>query len=431
MPGRAGRNGPSGRPPRPPALHPMKPSTLSRLALALALCAGCASSGPEEAAEVRDLVNHGQFDKAVREADKLRRENPGKQAFEDLHRDATVAWLLDRGRKETFADEDTEALATFREAQEIDPESAEVASWIDKTIRKLSRTWLERGLELHASGKLVEAIEAYSKALEYVPGDVSALNGLGEAVIQVNYREGMSREYFQAGLQALAEYWLEQARSRFSYSDKYRPEDAKTEQRRDQVDALLAQQRVTIATGIEATGRFGAARNEYRLAAALDPENALAKEGFERCSRESKALELLSQAKMDIVRGRIDHALALIGEGEALTVAQKDSFEGARAGIEQLGFEKIYQEGLAHERDLEYEAAVATYADLLSKAEYYKDALARKETLEEYIQLATELYAKAQAATDPQEKIDALRKISVFWPEYKDVAEQLRALEKP
>jgi tetratricopeptide (TPR) repeat protein len=232
----------------------------------------------------------------------------------------------------------------------------------------------------------------------------------------MNYREGMSKSYFQEGLQALSEYWLEQARSRFSYSDKYEPADPKTEQRKSQVDRLLAQQRVTVAKGIEASGRFGAARNEFRLAAALDPANQEAKEGLDRCRKESKAFELLSQAKMEIVRGRIDKALPLIEEGESLTVAQKELFEGARSSVDQFGNEKIYQTALAHERDLEYEAAVATYGELLAKTEYYKDALARKETLEEYIQLAGELYAQAQAATTDEEKIEDLRKISVFWP---------------
>ena len=432
MPGRPGkepalRTSPGPRNPAPTVS--MRPTTLLPGALALALAfAGCASASRTGVDAVRDDVDHGQYDKAVRKADRLRREHPGDAGYEELHRMATVAWLLNKGRHETLLDKDLEALGTFHEALDLDPQSAEVASWIDKTVRKLSRTWLERGLELHASGKLEEAVEAYSKALEYLPGDVSALNGLGEATIQVNYRAGMGQEYFQQGLQALSEYFLEQARSRFAYSGKYRPEDAKTDQRRKQVAALLAQQRVTVGLGIETSGRFGAARNEYRLAVALDPDNQQAQEGFERCSKEAKAYELLAQAKMEIVRGRIAHALVLVEEGEALTTAQKDLFQGTRDEIQQRGYEEIYQAALAHERDLEYEQAVATFAELLSKADYYKDALARKETLEQYIQLAAELYAKAQAATTDQEKLESLRKISVFWPEYKDVAAQLRAL---
>jgi tetratricopeptide (TPR) repeat protein len=407
----------------------MQPSNLLLRAWALALLlSACASTHLSGDAAVRDLVNHGRYDEAVREADRLRREHPGDAEFEALHREATVAWMLAQGREETLKDNDLEALGLFHQALQIDPDSVETAMWIDKTVRKMSQIWLERGLELHASGKLEEAIEAYSKALEYVPGDLSALNGLGEAVIQVNYREGMGKEYFDEGLAALSDYWLERAKSRFSYSEKYKPGEEKTGQRSSQVDALIAQQRVTVALGIEASGRFAAARNEFRLALALDPESQEAKDGFERCDKESKAFALLAQAKMEIVRGRMEHALALIEEGEGLTTAQKELFQGARDQIEQRGYEEIYQLGLARERELEYDAAVATYSDLLSKAEYYKDTLARKDMLVEYIRLAAELYAQAQAATDEQTKIEALNKISVFWPEYKDVAEQLQRL---
>jgi tetratricopeptide (TPR) repeat protein len=297
-------------------------------------------------------------------------------------------------------------------------------------VRKLSRTWLERGLELHASGKLAEAVEAYEKALEYAPGDPSALNGLGDAIIQINYRDGMGKQYFEEGIRSLSAYWLEQARSRFSYSDKYQPEDPKTLQRKKQVDALLAQQRVTVGKGIEATGRFGAARNEYRLAVALEPENAEAKAGLDRCTNESKAAKLLEQAKMEIVRQRLDHALELIEEGEGLTTVQKDMFEGARAQVEQSRFELKYQSALALERDYQYEKAIAKYDELLQETEYYKDSIARKETLQEYVRLAAELYEKALKAATDDERLESLRKIRVFWPEYKDVAAQLAQLEK-
>jgi tetratricopeptide (TPR) repeat protein len=394
------------------------------------LAAGCASAVRNEVEEVRQDVHHGRFEQAVRQSAALHEQHPGDAVYEDLHKQASVAWLLEQGRRATFKDQDLEALTTFLQAQEIDPTSAETKSWVQKTLRKLSRTWLERGLELHASGKLAEAVEAYGKALEYAPGDPSALNGLGEAVIQINYREGMGKKYFEDGIRDLSSYFLEQARSRFSYSDKYQPEDGKTLQRGSQVSKLLAQQRVTVARGIEATGRFGAARNEYRLSAALDPENAEAKAGLERCTNEAKAATLLAAAKMEMVRMRRDHALELLAEGEALTVAQKDLFEGARAQIEQARLERKYQEALTFERDFEYEQAIVAYAELLKETEYFKDAIARKETLEEYVKLAADLYEKAQNATDDGERLDDLRKIRVFWPEYKDVADQLADLEK-
>ncbi len=399
-------------------------------ALLLAACAAtAASSDPVD--DVREDVYHGRYDKAVREAATLREKHPDDPRYESLHKEASVAYLLDQGRHETFRDRDTEALAIFRQANELDPSSKEAEDWIHKTLRKMSRTWLERGLELHASGKLQDAVEAYEKSLEYVPGDSSALNGLGDAVIQINFREGMGKQYFEEGMRALSAYWLDQAKARFLYSNKYEPGDDKVGQRSAQVNALLAQQRVTVARGFEQESLYGAARNEYRLAVALDRTNVDAKAGLDRCTSEWKASQQLEQARMEIVRNRLDRARELVDEGDQLTVAQKDLFEGARAKIEQARLEREYQEALTFERDYRFEQAIAAYADLLKDVEYYKDAITRKETLEEYVKLAGELYASAAAATTDDEKLDALRKINVFWPEYKDVPDQLAKLEGP
>jgi hypothetical protein len=232
-------------------------------------------------------------------------------------------------------------------------------------------------------------------------------------------------------MRALSAYWLDQAKARFLYSNKYEPGDEKVGQRNAQVNALLAQQRVTVARGFEQESLYGAARNEYRLAVALDPANVDAKAGLDRCTSEWKAAQHLEQARMEIVRNRLDRARELVDEGDQLTVAQKDLFEGARAKIEQARLERMYQEALTLERDYRFEQAIAAYAKLLKDVEYYKDAITRKETLEEYVKLAGDLYAKSEQATTDEEKLDNLRKINVFWPEYKDVADQLARLEGP
>jgi tetratricopeptide (TPR) repeat protein len=411
-------------------------SHLLALSLLLALSnlgASCASASASKdpVDDVREDVYHGRYDQAVREAASLHEKHPDDPRYASLHQEASVAYLIDQGRQETFKDRDLEALTIFRQAQEMDPSSQEAADWIHKTLRKLSRTWLERGLELHATGKLQDAVEAYEKSLEYVPGDASALNGLGDAVIQINFREGMGKQYFEEGMRALSAYWLDQAKARFQYSKKYEPGDDKVGQRSVQVNALLAQQRVTVARGFEQESLYGAARNEYRLAVALDPSNVDAKAGLDRCTSEWKAGQQLEKARMEIVRNRLDRAQELVDEGAQLTVAQKDLFEGARAKIEQARLERTYQEALTLERDYRFEQAIAAYANLLKDVEYYKDAITRKETLEEYVKLAGELYANAEKATTDEEKLDNLRKINVFWPEYKDVPDQLAKLEGP
>jgi tetratricopeptide (TPR) repeat protein len=395
--------------------------------VAVGLGFGCSSTKEAPQERVNDLVSHGHFAAAVREADEYRRANPDDARADSLHRLASVAYLLEQGRRATFKDEDVAALALFEQAREIEPTSAEVASWVDKTKRKLAETWVGRGLEYHAKDELPAAVEAYEKALEYVPGDHSALNGLATAVFHINFRQGLSERYFKEGLQALSRYWLEQARSRFSYATKYEPEDARTSQRQNQVEKLLAGQRVTIAAQLESGGHYDAARNELRLALALDPENKEARAAKERCDNEAMAAARRREAAIAVMRGKFDDADKLLTEGAALTKAQAEEYVTARADLQTARYEKVYQDGLALERDMQFPEAVAKYGELLKITEYYKDVLTRKETLEGYIRLADELYAKALAATSPEEKRAFLKQIELFWPEYKDVEDQLKS----
>lgn len=420
-------------PPHDTNCMPAKILPCARLCLAVAytvgLCIGCAAEQVRPEDQISDLVQHGDYAVAVQKAEALTRERPSDARAQALHREASVAYLLEQGRRLTFKDQDVEALARFDEAQRIEPKAPEITAWIDKTKRKLADTWVERGLELHAKQDLAAAVDAYEQALVYMPGDRSALNGLATAVFHINFRNGLSEKYFKEGLQALSRYWLEQALSRFSYSVKYEPNDARTVARKGQVETLLAAQRVTVAGKLEELERFDAARNEFRLALALDPDNTDAKAGKERCEKEAQAAARRREAHTAVLRGRFDDADKLLAEGAVLSTLQADRFRSAREELQNARYEKVYLDGLALERDMLFPEAVAKYAELLTMTEYYKDVLTRKETLEGYIGLAGELYDKAQAATSPADKQKFLEQIELFWAEYKDVRVQLEALK--
>jgi tetratricopeptide (TPR) repeat protein len=336
-----------------------------------------------------------------------------------------------RSARRALADQDLEAVAVFEEAYAIDPESPEAFAWLDKTRRKLSWHWLETALELHANDDLEQAVPAYEQALKYSPNDRGAQAGYATAVAGLEFRALRGRGYFNEGLRALSEYWLEQARSRFAYAGKYEPTDPRPKERGTQVNELLAKQRVAIARQLEKSRRYNAARGEYRAATLLDPSNEDAKVGKERCAAESRAYDLLRDARMAILRGWFDKAASLIEQGLAITQAQQDLFEGMQASVQEARLQKLYTEGLSYERDLQYELAVKKYAEVLQQTDYYKDVLARKDTLEQYVQLSADLYEKAQAATDKDEKIRYLEQIRLVWPEYKDISAQLKALTAP
>lgn len=395
----------------------------------LLLLAACASTSKDEKDTVEWLVIHGRYEEAVARAAADAQAHPNDEHAKLVHRDATVALLLERGRKLSFDDRDTEALAKFEEANRLAPERPEPLTWIQKTRNKLADHYLEQGLELHASDRLEAAVDSYEKALEYDPGNRSALVGQAEATFAINYRAGLGKGYYESGLHSLSAAWIEQARGEFKKADKYM-DGPQIDLRNKQVAVDLAAQRTTVAQGLEQDGKYEAARYEYRFATALDPDNAAAKEGKMRAEVEAHVAQLLRDADMEVKRGREESALAKVEEASRLTVAQKERCEGMKNRVQEARYERIYREALAFERDGKYSDAVASYDELLKIAAYYKDALTRKETLEDFIVRADRLYLAAAAETDAQKKLDVLRQIQQFWPDYKDVGDQVRELVK-
>ncbi|MBK7874338.1 MAG: hypothetical protein IPJ77_01040 [Planctomycetes bacterium] len=130
------------------------------------------------------------------------------------------------------------------------------------------------------------------------------------------------------------------------------------------------------------------------------------------------------------MRGRLDKALELTDEGTRITQKQKDRFEGLKNRVQEARFELTYKDALAFERDGKFQEAIERYTALLKLAAYYKDALTRKETLEDYVQRAERLYTQAASEGDVAKRLDILRQIAQFWPDYRDVADQVRELSK-
>lgn len=403
---------------------------LPLLLLLPAALGSCAETGVRPEDTVEWNLHHMQFERALELADAGVKAHPDDPAAADLQRRARVAALLEQGRRLTLEDEDVEALKTLEQALRLDPQAQEIKDWIRKTQLKLADRWLQVALEQHARGDLESALDAYEQALRYHPGYEVAINGMDQAVKEVNHRELLSKNYFEGGVHALSDYWLERAKGLFSYSNKYKPKQEHTLERSKQVSLLLAKQRQKVAQAFEKQGLYGAARSEYRMALALAPDDPPSKEALERCTKEVAAQRKLEDCHYQIMRGNFDRADKLIDEGLALTVAQKELFDGARAKIQEQKHERVYQEALALERDQRFAEAILKYGELLAQASYYKDTLARVDTLKGYVTLAEDLYKKAAEAADDKTRLDFLQQIRIFWPEYKDVPRQVSELEK-
>ncbi len=407
------------------AAHPLS------LLLALAGFLGaCAETGvrPEDTAEWN--MRHARYGRALELAQAEAAAHPGDAAAQDMLRRAQVAALLEQGRRLTLEDEDVAALKVYEQALQLDAKSPELLDWIQKTELKLGDRWLQVALELHARGNLPGALDAYEQSLRYHPDFDLALGGMAQARKEIDHRELLGKSYFEGGVHALSDYWLERAKGLFAYSNKYKPGQEHTLDRTKQVNLLLAQQRQKVAQAYEQDGLFGAARSEYRMALALAPDDPPSKAALERCTKEVLAQRKLEDAKYQIMRGNYERAEKLIEDGLALTTAQTDKLEGARALIQEQRNERVYQEAFALERDQRFAEAIEKYGELLAQANYYKDTLARVDTLKGYVALAEDLYKQASEATDDKARLDFLRQIQVFWPEYRDVAKLVTELEQ-
>lgn len=403
----------------------------STVLLAGALLAACASNSEREEADVRWLVYHQRYDEAVRVAAEASERNPDDAVATQLHREASIAWHLEAGRRATFEDQDEAAVRAFQDALAIDANSVEARDWLRKTQRKVALREMGHALELHANDQIAEAVEHYEKALAADSAVPGAKEGRELAILLLRYRAGLGTRYFKEGLHAYSDYWLEYALSQFSYAQKYQRSDDRAKDRKDEIQELLAVQRLATGRMHEEAGRFGAARGEYRMAVLLDPKNAEAQASLDRSKTELKVTEKLKLARIEIVRGRPEKAQKLAEEALTMTRSQKDLADGVLAELRESRFETIYRDALALERDWRFEESAARFDELLAEAQFWKDAITRRDTLREYVQRANELYAKAGAAATPEEELATLRQIELFWPEYRDVSTRLRALTKP
>lgn len=405
--------------------HRRRPLRSPILALAF-LAAGCASDGTSN--EVVRLIRSERYADAVDLSAKRAKRSPNDAAAQRLHRDASVAYLLDQGRTALFEHRLEDALEAFNEALSLSPENPSTPQWLRRAREELTNRWLDAGRDFLLADRFDEALDAYELALYYHPGNTEALFGAARVLFLINYRAGLGEEYYNQGVRAVHAHLLREARAKFAYSSKYAP-GGRAEARRDQVESELAQERLFRARGLEEDGLYGAALVEYRIVLLFEPDNARARAGFDAMQREVEARRALAEVEKLVRQRRFEDALATLAQGQELTQLQQDRFSRIEGEIELARLEALYQRGRDEERDFRYEVAIATYAELLDRAGPYADAEDRKRTLEDYVERATELYSSLDEAAGPAEQLELLREIELVWPEYLDVQVRIRALE--
>jgi hypothetical protein len=398
----------------------------------LFLVLGCATSGPRQGPEkgsVAWLVQQGRYEDAVRAAADAAAKAPDDARRQADQRRASVALLLARGRDEFLEGRTEAALELFEAAERIEPFEAAVRDWILAARERMADEAYARGLSLHVDADFDAAMAEYEAALEFRPEHGGARAALARALVQKNYRLGMGKGYYDDGIVALDQLFLYEANSYFAYVLKYQPGNERADQRGRHAQAQLAQQRAAVALGLEEAGQYAAARNEFRLALLLDDELELAQLGRERMQREEAVAERIREANRLLLRARFDEADALLAAQLEVTDRQHEEIAAAREEIVAARLETLYRAARTLESDWSYAAAVEAYDRLLEATPFYKDALARRDTLRGFVQDAEALYARYEAAADDAERLALLRQIAIFWPEYRDVRERLAELE--
>ena len=400
------------------------------LLLVLVALSACSSTTEEVSVgpSVTDLIRLTRYEEALRLSQEFVDAAPSAENYEQQET-ATIAWLLNQGRMQTFGDKDFEALTTFEQALLLRPDSEVVLKWIGKTRAKIANQLFLEGTELHALEEYTEAVVKYDEALVMAPDHDSAIRAKTLAERQSQYRIDLAKGYYVAGVRALSDYWLEQAKSRFGYTRKYLPEHSRALNRRKKVNGMLAGQRLILGDDYMSRGLYAAARNEFRLAQILHPITEGLQERLEEATREAAASDQLLKAEMFVFKSEFDAALGALDEGIKLTTLQVDQFELVRVEIDDEKNRIIYERALAYEHDYLYEEAINVYDELLVRTDYYEDSRARRETLNDYVRNADRLYGEISSTKDARNKLSLLKQIEIFWPEYRDIQERILRLE--
>lgn len=419
--------------------HRLAPRTAARprafIALtlpALLLAGACQSQRSRSAADQVDwLVRHGRFEEAVRLASDEASKQPDDAQAGEVWRLASVAWHLETGRRLSFEGKDLEALAEFEAASRLAPESPQTKAWHAATLDKLAGRWVDQAVAAHAADELDEAVRCYEMAMTFRAGHRTASEGLARALLQLNYRRGMGESYYERGIKALSDFWLEQAAHHFSSTLKYETHE-RAERRRTETATMRAENRALLAADLEEAGQFAAARNEYRIATLFDPEHQAALAGLERTKVEERASEFLREADRRMLKGDFDGAQKALDEGAAITQRQATLFGSERDRLTEARLGARYEAARTIESDHRYDEAITAYDELLAAAPqgYFRDVIARRDALVDSVQRAQALYDEALASNDLTRRISLLRQVLLVHPEFKDTRARLGEAEK-
>lgn len=428
----------SSPPHAPDRAHPMTRPITSGTPALLALLALACASGPRGAEarieSIQSLTRDGDYVRAARASvqllDELDQSSALRPQVVALQAEISVASGLETVRQMVFDGREVEALPVVEELKAAHPDVEAIDAWMERVRTKIADGWFEKARVAVAEERFDDARRAYAKSVEFDPTRIVVQNLLTELDRVEVWRAEVAEEVYFSGVGHLVDGRLLEAAGDFGKVGKYREQPTRARQRVSEVNVLLAQARVASAAALVADGHFSAAAKEFEEAARLNPNSDRIAADLERMRAEARANQMLIEGRSMILRGELERGAVELTAGLELTELQKDVFQKELDGIGERRVQAAYDRALGLEHDFRFEQAVTAYEAILESRDFFKDCRARIDVLEDKIAEAERLHAEAAQAEDEATELSLLRQIEVFWPDYSDIPDRIRALTK-
>jgi tetratricopeptide (TPR) repeat protein len=413
------------------------PTILPSALLAALLLAACGSSSVIQ--ESRHLARRLEYERAfsVLDEEYNRQVAAGDEPDEDLkqaHREAWLAWLLERARLAIFQEREMAALEDLALLEELSPNYPEIQNLRARANVKLAERAVEEGDLCLVNRDIQAALAHYLEAQKFRPGYPPAVEGTDKV------REALSKLSLRAQNQ-----FLEAVRKlpEFRYVEVRWHADIAATNDPERVDAqeleLKARHEMAIKTqerGSECfdDGQFGAALLHFKQAKTLEKSLPGIDAEIESATREMKAIALMESAQMSMRSERFDSAREQLAKALESSTHSRDAIHELMLEVNRLEGKARYRKA----RDLEILGkkveSLAAFEELsASWPDGLLDEKARIEGLRLDIETAEAEYAaaeKAEADGDPAAALQHYETALQFVPRFRDAearAKKLRA----
>jgi len=419
--------------------------------------AGCAVEGV--LAKARDYERSGNVFLAYHTVEEAWEDESNRnQALDDEYWRLRKAYLLYVGKEAVFDEDEAQGIAYFNQVLAIDPDNELAQQWIAHSKRKLAKEAVADGDSHRFAGELEEAMQAYARAMKYLPGYAPAEEGQREVNQYFQERINKSEGYVRDGRRDYDNRRFPQSFHGGVAARDYDPASLRARQLYIASKQELIQDNVRLAKQAQELGNYHAALQRYREAekemielgkleasAVSDELRREMEKDVKVAEDEVLADELATKAAMKIARAvddtstevnevevRLDEADALLEEAYEKSSFQRPRIGEYRAESRERRWDSRYRRARDKELFGDYQQALEAYREIdAAWADGFRDVKARISSLEADIELAEESYQKGLAAEEAgklEEAIDLYREAVLFLRDYRGLDARIQEL---